>query len=175
MLLDLSQFRAPLAQVERTFQPDAFPPDEDMRVVAPVSLAFSVAKDHVVFTLTGTATGVLELVCGRCLEPFTWPVAARFELRYQPQPPAAAGEVTPDLEVAEDDLATAFYEHDQIDLGQLVREQFYLSLPMKPLCQDGCRGLCPECGVNLNRTSCACTHRWDDPRLAVLKTLKSES
>jgi uncharacterized protein len=53
-----------------------------------------------------------------------------------------------------------------------MREQFYLALPMKPLCDSGCHGLCPECGTNLNRETCTCTHEWEDPRLAVLKTLK---
>ena len=47
-------------------------------------------------------------------------------------------------EIEEDDLTTAFYENDEIDLGQLMREQFYLALPMKPLCRDDCQGLCPD-------------------------------
>ena len=53
-------------------------------------------------------------------------------------------------EVEEDDLATSYYRDDQIDLNELMREQFYLALPMKPLCQDDCQGLCPQCGTNLN-------------------------
>jgi uncharacterized protein len=58
-----------------------------------------------------------------------------------------------------------------LDLGELLREQFLLALPMKPLCDDGCRGLCPECGANLNRTPCGCAPTWEDPRLAALKGL----
>jgi len=52
-----------------------------------------------------------------------------------------------------------------------MREQCYLSLPMKPLCRPDCRGLCPQCGTNLNRGACACRREWDDPRLTALKTL----
>ena len=74
-------------------------------------------------------------------------------------------------EIEEDDFATAFYENDQIDLGQLMREQFYLAVPMKPLCDAACQGLCPVCGTNLNRGTCDCRRDWDDPRFAVLKTL----
>ena len=74
--------------------------------------------------------------------------------------------------VEEDDLTTAFYENDAIDLGQLMREQVYLSLPMKPLCRDDCRGLCPVCGTNLNLSVCHCAREWDDPRFAALKALK---
>jgi uncharacterized protein len=46
-------------------------------------------------------------------------------------------------------------------------------LPMKPLCRDDCRGLCPVCGIDRNRHSCRCTREWEDPRLAALKQLKS--
>ena len=74
-------------------------------------------------------------------------------------------------EIQDDDLSTAFYEHDTIDLGQLMSEQFYLALPMKPLCKDACRGLCAQCGTNLNRETCGCSPAWDDPRFAALKAL----
>jgi uncharacterized protein len=106
------------------------------------------------------------------MEPFGWPVDATFHLRYQPHGQnSGEGE----REIEEDDLSTAFYENETIDLGQLMREQLYLSLPMKPLCHEDCRGLCPQCGTNVNRGSCSCQHEWEEPRLAVLKTLKKES
>jgi uncharacterized protein len=145
------------------------PADDSYRVVAPVSLAFDIFKDKETFRLAGLVKTALELPCSRCLEPFTLAVAARFDLRYQPHV-MNAGEG--EREIEEDDLTTAFYENDQIDLGQLMREQFYLALPMKPLCGDLCRGLCPECGTNLNYGTCSCKRVWDDPRLAVLRQLK---
>jgi uncharacterized protein len=54
-----------------------------------------------------------------------------------------------------------------------MQEQFYLSLPMKPLCSEDCKGLCPVCGTNLNRDTCNCRRDWDDPRFAALKNLQS--
>ncbi len=110
--------------------------------------------------------------CSRCLEPFETPVDAPFDLRYQPH---AENTGEGEREIAEDDLTTAFYEHDEIDLGQLMREQFYLSLPMKPLCREECRGLCSVCGTNLNRGACGCTHAWEDPRLAALRELRDRN
>jgi uncharacterized protein len=53
----------------------------------------------------------------------------------------------------------------------MLREQFQLTLPMKPLCAQACRGLCPQCGTNLNRSQCACKPVWVDPRLAALEGL----
>src|SRR5207249_9472867 len=109
-----------------------------------------------------------ELRCSRCLEPFRLGVDEHFDLRYQPHT-ANTGE--DEREIEEDDLSTAFYENDEIDLGQLMREQFYLALPMKPLCREDCRGLCPSCGGNRNLVPCACAERAPDPRLAALRDL----
>jgi uncharacterized protein len=54
-----------------------------------------------------------------------------------------------------------------------MHEQFYLSLPMKPLCRQDCRGLCTVCGTNLNRETCDCKRDWEDPRLDVLRKLRT--
>jgi uncharacterized protein len=173
MRLDLSRIRTPHERFEQVYQPEAFAPDpESFRVVAPVSLTFDIFKDNDQFHLTGHTKTTLELPCSRCLEPLTAPVDLPFDLRYQPHT-ANAGEG--EREIEEDDLSTAFYENDEIDLQQLMREQFYLALPMKPLCSDTCRGLCPACGTNLNRGTCDCKRDWEDPRLAPLRQLKTNN
>jgi uncharacterized protein len=173
LLLNLSRIRTPREQFEETYSPGAFAANEESyTVVEPVRLAFDLYKDNDQFRLVGSVQTSLELPCGRCLEPFRWPVDAAFDLRYQPH---ARNTGEGEREIEEDDLTTAFYENDTIDLGQLVREQFYLSLPMKPLCRAECRGLCPQCGANLNRATCNCARSWDDPRLAALQALRKES
>jgi uncharacterized protein len=170
MLLDLSKLHGPREHVERTFQPTAFDPqDDDYRVVGPVELSMDVEKSGAdVFKVAGRARTVLELECSRCLEPMVLPVDAQFELRYVPQ---AGGEADDEREIEEDDLATAFYREGTLDVMDMLREQFQLALPMKPLCTPSCRGLCPECGTNLNRADCGHRPAWDDPRLAPLKGL----
>lgn len=170
MLLDLSKLRGPGDHVERTFAPSAFDPqDSEYRVVAPVELTMDIRKMGAdAFGVSGRAATRLEMVCGRCLEPFDVPVDATFDLRYVPMAEnAGEGE----REVEEDDLATAFYREGILDVVDLLREQFVLALPMKPLCRDACRGLCPRCGTNLNTTQCGCAASWEDPRLAPLKSL----
>ena len=172
MLLHLNKIRTARERYEKVYRPEAFAGDPDtFQVVQPVSLAFDIFKDKALFRVVGTVTTTLELPCGRCLEPCTLPVDASFDLRYQPH---ATNTGEGEREVEEDDLTTAFYKDDTIDLGQLMREQFYLALPMKPLCGEQCLGLCALCGTNLNRETCSCTREWEDPRLAVLKTLKIE-
>ena len=170
MLLDLTQLHA-RHHVERDFAPDAFEPqDPDYRVVAPVSVVMDVEKaGGGVFKVSGTVKARLELECGRCLEPFEIPVDSTFELRYVPATAETAAE--PEREIGDDDLATTYYQEGSLDVIDLLREQFQLALPMKPLCSEACKGLCPECGTNLNRAQCDCTHTWEDPRLAALKGL----
>jgi uncharacterized protein len=171
MKLDLSRIRQATDHFERTFQPsDESMADEAYRVVAPVQLAFDIHKDKDKFRLVGTVRTELEMPCSRCLEPFRLSVDQAFDLRYHPQSDVA-GDV--DTEVAEEDLETGFYRDEQIDLDELLREQFYLALPMKPLCREDCHGLCPQCGTNLNTGSCDCAPGWEDPRLAGLKQFKT--
>jgi uncharacterized protein len=172
MLLDLSRIRTAHERYEKTYPAEAFAADSAYSVAAPVVLAFDIFKDKQQFRLVGSVQTTLQLPCSRCLEPFTWPVDASFELRYQPHTENTGDD---EVEIEEDDLSTAFYENDEIDLGQLMREQFLLSLPMKPLCGDGCKGLCAVCGINLNRESCDCKRDWEDPRFEALKELKLRS
>lgn len=174
MLLDLTRLQGPREHFERTLPPSAFDPqDEDYRVAAPVELSLDVAKAGAgSFDVTGRARTRLELECSRCLEPFEIPVEVSFELRYLPQ---AANTGEGEQEIAEDDLATAFYREGAIDVLELLREQFQLALPMKPLHDEACRGLCPECGTNLNRTDCGHAPTWKDPRLAPLEGLLNRS
>ena len=170
MLLDLSKIRTPLVAFDETYPPGQFPGGEDpYRIVEPVRMHLDVAKTGERFRLSGHVQTMLELPCSRCLEPFSCAVDVPFDLVYHPQT-SNAGEG--EKEVEEEDLSTAFYDDQKIDLAQLMREQFYLALPMKPLCGDACRGLCPVCGTNLNRGTCDCTREWEDPRLAVLKNIK---
>ena len=169
MFLNVSHIRGDQDRFTHRYPTSAFDADQQpYRIVNDVWLEFDVAKDGARFHLVGRVQTTLELTCGRCLEPFRWPVDAFFDLRYLPRTEnTGEGEI----EIEEDDLTTAYYSDDLIDLGQLMAEQFHLALPMKPLCDDACRGLCPQCGANLNTGSCACTTAWQDPRLAVLKSL----
>lgn len=173
MLLDLGKIRTAHERYEKVYPANAFKTTEhEYRIVEPVALAFDIFKDKDQFRLVGDVKTVLELPCSRCLEAFRWPVDSRFELRYHPH---AQNTGEGEREIEEDDLTTAFYENEEIDLGQLMEEQFYLALPMKPLCAEGCKGLCPVCGKNLNRDACDCKRDWEDPRFAALRELRTKN
>ncbi len=171
MKLDLGRIRHAQDRFDRTFDPsDVAMADDAYRIVASVRLGFDIHKDKDKFHLVGAVQTELELPCSRCLEPYRLPVDLAFDQRYLPQAEASADQET---EVAEEDLETSFYRKGQIDLNELLREQFYLALPMKPLCREGCRGLCSQCGMNLNTGTCDCAPGWEDPRLAALEQFKT--
>jgi uncharacterized protein len=170
MFLDLTIVRQPETPVDRTFAPEAFAPDDAFRLIAPAHVVATLHKDDERFRLVGRATTTVELICSRCAEPYAMPVDGRLDLRFLPQALAGKKDVDPD-----DDPTTTFYSDDRIDLGQVVREQCLLAIPMKPLCAADCQGLCPQCGINLNTERCQCAPAWQDPRLAVLQSLASRT
>jgi uncharacterized protein len=87
--------------------------------------------------------------CARCLEVTTVDIRAPFATTYVP---AGASEAR----AADDDPDLATYEGDEIDLQDLAREQVLLGIPMSALCRSDCKGLCPQCGKELNLGPCDC-------------------
>jgi len=169
MLLDLSRFRAGAEHLDRRYEPAAFSKAEDeFRVIAPIEFTADVRKDASKVRLVGRVKTVLELDCSRCVEPFEVPIDAPFDVLFLP---AEAMGGDGEQEVKDDDLNVSFYKDDVIDLGDVMREQFYLALPMKPLCRPDCQGLCAVCGTNRNRETCTCQSQWVDPRLDALRKL----
>jgi uncharacterized protein len=172
MLLDLSRFRTGSEHLDRRCEGAALTrPDDDFRVPGEVTLVADVRKDAQKVRLTGRVTGTLELECSRCLEPFPVPIDAAFDMLFLP---VSENTGEGEREIAEDDFGVSYYKDDVIDLAEVIREQFYLALPMKPLCRDDCQGLCPVCGKNRNREACACQAEWVDPRLEPLRRLRNE-
>jgi uncharacterized protein len=174
MRLELSHIRQPETPFAKVFAPaDLSGGDEEYRVLTPVALGMTIHRDSDRFRLVGTVKAELELVCSRCLEPFVLPVDREFDLRFLPATlvDAAKDDDEAEAEVEDDDVSITYYRDEQIDLNELLREQFYLALPMKPLCSPGCKGICPQCGTNRNLAPCDCNPQVEDPRMAGLKTL----
>ncbi len=168
--LDLRAIEGPRTDVQRRFPPGSLTPDggRQYRVPGVVTLDLLVSKGAGDYRLSGRIGGELEIDCGRCLEPFRLDAGVDVDLLYLP---ASENRGEGEVRIEEEDLSTAFYRDDQIDLRHLVQEQFQLALPMKPLCRADCRGLCAVCGGNRNTVPCGCVAEWEDPRLAGLKQL----
>jgi uncharacterized protein len=120
--------------------------------------------------LRGEIKAAITAPCDRCLNEVTIPVEIPFDLFYAPADPSAGqpGE----RKLSERDLDFAVYENDQIDLDGMVLEQLELELPSRTLCSEDCRGLCPQCGADLNVEKCDCKAQVD-PRWQVLAEIKA--
>ncbi|MBN2125881.1 MAG: DUF177 domain-containing protein [Deltaproteobacteria bacterium] len=135
----------------------------------PLSVRVELYRAGDTFVLDGVIEGGVKVVCDRCLEPYHRDVKRVFkELLALPAPAGQEEE----LELADEDLDVDFIRGEEIELDDIIREQIYLSLPMKLVCAEGCRGLCPGCGVNLNRGSCRCPSETGHPGFSRLKDIK---
>jgi uncharacterized protein len=147
-----------------------------------VSIRMSHFRSEKDIFLNGTIQGSLSGQCGRCLEAYAFSLDRAFSLVLSPQP-TLGQEIELGQELREDELSTSFYQGnagDTIDVSALVQEQILLTLPSVPLCKETCRGLCSQCGVDLNQETCECQQtqqtqqKWkeQDPRLAILSSLR---
>jgi len=121
--------------------------------------------------LDGVLRGAFKLTCSRCLkqfvQPLEFPVSATYVQTTEFPPGARA-------DAAFDDDARIAFLGDDIDLIAGVREDLMLNIPLKPLCSEDCRGLCPRCGADLNEEECGCAQEPGDPRLAALRAIRTQ-
>ncbi|CCH48849.1 DUF177 domain-containing protein [Pseudodesulfovibrio piezophilus] len=110
----------------------------------------------------GTLKGSVRMACDRCIESFTLPIETTFD----------SYEALPEEEDDEEPRVRTESGQLQLNIGAILWEEFAIILPVKPLCSDGCKGMCPKCGKDLNKEACACEQDEGDERLAVFRNLK---
>ena len=121
--------------------------------------------------VVGDLAASVELDCARCLEPVTREVTRNYELLYRPQGTDAGRE---EISVTDVEAEIGYYQGEGIELKDILREQILLAVPMKVVCREECKGLCPQCGQNLNQGECKCAAPAGDPRWEALKGLKDK-
>lgn len=126
------------------------------------------------YRLTATVGYLQKLACSRCLEPRTMEVDEAFELLIVVDEESdSEGRVGGDHELSERDVGLYRVESDEVELRPILLEQIQLNIPMRVVCSDDCRGLCPECGQNRNTSPCSCAPAVD-PRWGALAGLRDE-
>ena len=176
MFLDLNKIGPDGLRFERDLPfPALAGPWGDSIAVQGARLAGEVVKAPRGFALTARFEATVEVACSRCLEPFGIRIDTAMERRLVPVEAASEGLPEPAArkEEEDDEDATRFdCPAGRADLLRMVEEQIYLELPLKPVCSEGCKGLCPQCGTNRNVTECGCRSESLDPRLAPLLGLR---
>jgi uncharacterized protein len=113
----------------------------------------------------------LETRCARCLEPVPHSLAESFDLVYRPQGVDAHGN---EVSINQAETEIGYYQGEGLALEDVLKEQILLALPVKPVCRNDCKGLCPHCGRNLNLESCDCVSTMADPRWADLEEIRKK-
>jgi uncharacterized protein len=128
--------------------------------------------------LDGEVRGRVELECARCLTRYFHALREDFRLVLEPAgdrvpaEPEAAAALERDGLALSDELESGIFRGPEVELGAYLREVVALGLPVKPLCREDCRGLCPRCGADRNRESCGCADTKPDSPFAALAVLR---
>lgn len=144
------------------------PPDEASFVSGPIAFGVQLRPEGRSLEVAGWVQAIVVGECSRCLNVLRLPVDREVEAEFRPTTQAPDDE---ERELDADDLEVDYYPDDGLDLRAVLAEQILLGIPMKLLCGEDCRGLCPQCGVDRNVESCDCEPP-TDPRLADLADLK---
>ncbi|MFO7785262.1 MAG: YceD family protein [Thermodesulfobacteriota bacterium] len=153
--------------------PGAWRPVEDEEGIAelagPLDVQAEIQRIGRRIVLNGRVRGGLLLRCDRCLKAFQADVDTAFRT-YLAIPGDSITET--DIELDEEDLEVDFVSSGKIEILDLVRDQLLLNQPMKNLCSEDCKGLCDQCGKDLNQGPCECRSDKGNPAFQELMELK---
>src|SRR5688572_22995421 len=144
---------------------------DNVRQSGPLDWAASAERAGAEIRIHGSLKTSVELMCSRCLEPARCDITKPFDLFFRERDDQMFDE-DDEVELSEEDTKTAFFTGTQLAIGDILREQVLLALPMKALCRVDCKGLCPACGTNLNSGSCNCPREEFSPHMDMLLEIK---
>lgn len=138
-----------------------------IKAVSPYEAIIKVIKKGNDVFLNGLVKCSIELQCSRCLSSFSLTINSPLDVVLRP-----VNVLTEEgYELQKDELDVGFYRDNIIDIEDIVNEQLALDIPMKPLCAIECKGICPECGTDLNNAQCSCNVSDLDKRFKILEKL----
>lgn len=126
---------------------------EEIKCTEPVNGSIRLTNTGTLLLIEGTVKATAVLECGRCLEDFTMPVSAKIEEEFRVE---HVGDAMMVLPMEEDEEASELVKNNILDIGELVRQNLLVELPISPVCKPECLGLCPTCGKNRNMRECSC-------------------
>jgi uncharacterized protein len=143
---------------------------EPLVSISPARMEGEVTRVEGGHSLSARLTWSGQLECSRCLAPYPFANEEDFSLVLYPRRPIAETEIAMDRE----DFDAYFYDDPVVPVAPIAEERIQMAVPMKPLCREDCRGLCPRCGSDLNVSECQCVVDEVDPRWQALQLLKKE-
>lgn len=133
----------------------------------PVELVLRTHQQDQDFLVQGNVHSVFNISCDRCLGSTPSSIQGQFSAWLVPGP-------LPEVNPGEEEWISFPAHRKEVDLSDLISRTIYLELPKKVLCREDCQGLCPICGIDLNRTSCKCKSGEMDERWSALLSVKQK-
>ena len=172
MFLDVKELAVRKLRIRKTYAPGSIDfRSAEIKQIEPLEVMATAELLESQIRIEGNLETKIELVCARCLEPVVEEVSRTFDLFYAPVPKVEKPTID---QLKDDETEIGFYKGEGLFLADVLREQLLLALPLKVICQSDCRGLCPNCGANLNHEECGCETHATDPRMAPLARLKQD-
>lgn len=148
---------------------------EAIRFVDALCFSLRLQKTGQIVEVDGHFAAQATFSYGHCLQTFQHQLAADFSLTYTPLVDTGSSVDAEEIELDAEQLGLVYYKNETIDLLQPLQEQVLMSLPIAPVCREDCRGLCPECGCDLNSQTCNCEKKPFNNKFTALTGLKLDS
>jgi uncharacterized protein len=178
MRVHIDQIKEKGLWLEFEEKPELFPVLTDMignnecEFLTPIKARLRAIRVGDIVEVEGTVETSVRLSCGRCLKEFETVLRAPFTLTYTSAlPDMADGSEEPEIELRARDIGLIYFPDEEIDFREGIQEQVVLAFPLRPLCRESCKGLCPKCGADLNEGDCGCNQTSLNSKFAVLKNL----
>ncbi len=143
--------------------------DDYFSLIEPAQVRLNIGRSIETYTFSGSIGCIVSGECCRCLEMIEEPLETDFRLLVQRK---QASEEELEAMAEEEEVMILDPGTKSLDLKEEIREALFLALPLRVYCKPDCKGLCAQCGANLNKSECDCTEKPDDSRWAALKELK---
>jgi len=176
--LELRELKDGCLEQQYCCAPERFPILKDfqengqVRFEQPIDFQLRLQKSGQIVEVDGRLKTQAGFVCGRCLQPFEAEIQSAFALTFTPLSSAQEHNSDEDVELEADELNLIYYQDDQLDLLEPLQEQIILALPISPVCDTACLGLCPVCGGDLNIKKCSCEKKPFNSKFSTLAGLK---
>ncbi len=139
----------------------------------PIRTALRALRIGDMIEIEGDIEASVYLPCSRCLQPFETPLKSNFAFTYMRRVADEIGDCElEEIELNAEDMGIVYFQGEKINLKDIIQEQVVMAFPLKALCIQDCKGLCPKCGADLNKDPCDCDCRSSPGKFAILKNLK---
>jgi len=180
MRIRLEELKEGTLSLEFEEPPGTFPVLTEMvdsgvcEFLAPLKAALRAQQIGDIVEIEGNISTTVRMDCARCLQSFEMPLESSFALTYsQEEPvPEQSDAYQEELELTAEDMGLIYYQGKEINLKNEIQEQVVLAFPLRTLCRQDCRGLCPKCGADLNTEKCDCDRSPPAGKFDALKGLK---